>query len=151
MSTPQPHHRDGVDEDEHDGACNLDPKVPRQITDLSDAPQTHNANKGKREYVDAKHEESLSQPSATYQPSFTMGNMVARMVIENSCWWLIKRDWQPVLVFLCPGCEVKVELQHLVRPGGEVDPSVECPNCTFHEYLFLSGWGDVEMDFAPKA
>lgn len=62
-------------------------------------------------------------------------------------WWLSKRNWQPVLYILCPECGIRAELQHVIRPGGKVEPSVDCPDCNFHEHITLEGWGDVELDF----
>lgn len=41
----------------------------------------------------------------------------------------------------CPGCGVMLHLDpHKVNKNGNVEPSVVCCNCDFHDYVVLNNW-----------
>lgn len=47
--------------------------------------------------------------------------------------------------FTCPNGHSMVLRGHLIATDGKVWPSVVCPRCSFHTYVFLEGWayGDL--------
>jgi len=55
-----------------------------------------------------------------------------------------KTHWKKVgseVVVTCPGCNLKAYLDHDVAADGTVTPSLDCPECSFHEHVKLEGWG----------
>jgi DNA-directed RNA polymerase subunit RPC12/RpoP len=40
----------------------------------------------------------------------------------------------------CPGCNKKFALDHEVADDGTVTPSMDCPECAFHEFVKLKDW-----------
>lgn len=49
-------------------------------------------------------------------------------------------------IMACPQCGYVASLRdHTINALGEVDPSVDCPNCDFHNYVTLNDWtGELE-------
>jgi hypothetical protein len=50
------------------------------------------------------------------------------------------RRWRHIVFVTCPGCGVEGRLQHDVSDDGKVSPSLDCPSCSFHEWVKLEGW-----------
>lgn len=57
--------------------------------------------------------------------------------------------WRPITIgaatsafFRCPKCPTYGSFfgTHEIAADGTVTPSVACPNCDFHDSLFLEGW-----------
>ncbi len=45
------------------------------------------------------------------------------------------------VILICPGCKVPGVLDHEVDAEGNVTPSVDCPECEYHETgVKLIGW-----------
>lgn len=55
-------------------------------------------------------------------------------------WFLVRADGLPAVRVYCPSCDVGALLDHEVGPHGEVWPSLDCPNCNFHEHVKLKHW-----------
>lgn len=67
-----------------------------------------------------------------------------RQVIAKDKW---KKDAFGVWV-TCPGCKLTARLDHDVSATGEVNPSLDCPECPYHEFVTLAGW-DGHREGAP--
>ena len=72
--------------------------------------------------------------------------MADRIVVKKSSdvrepgpWW---RKFGARVLLRCGECQEKTPLDHEVRAGGEVHPSVVCPmeGCSWHVWLTLEGW-----------
>lgn len=64
-------------------------------------------------------------------------------------------DWRRDLFGIwavCPGCKVKLRLDHVVEATGEISPSLDCPLCDFHAMATLANWthGRVDATAKPK-
>lgn len=58
-------------------------------------------------------------------------------------WQLVKTKNEPSASFVCPDCGFFGSLlDHQIAEDGTVSPSVDCPDCSFHEHIRLEGWGD---------
>ena len=60
--------------------------------------------------------------------------MTERAVVHS---W---RRWEHGVIVRCPQCENECPLDHTVDAKGNVDPSLNCPNCPYHETVRLVGW-----------
>lgn len=40
----------------------------------------------------------------------------------------------------CPSGHVKTLVEHVVSAAGDVNPSVRCPLCKWHQWVRLAGW-----------
>ena len=60
-------------------------------------------------------------------------------------WWWTVGEASPTVS--CPKCQALHHLDHKVAAGGELDPSVVCTRCEFHEWARLLDWTHGEKDF----
>lgn len=57
---------------------------------------------------------------------------------DSGPWWM---PWAGRTLVLCGGtCGQKMLLDHEIGADGEVNPSVDCPNCDWHVWVTLEGW-----------
>ena len=63
------------------------------------------------------------------------------MTIEIIKWQLVYRDEQRIIKICCPVCEVWGDIpDHTVHEGGIIVPSIDCPECDFHDVVVLKGF-----------
>ena len=64
---------------------------------------------------------------------------MSRPAIDRDAW-----TSSGAVVFVdCPGCAVRLRLvDPTVSATGDVDPSLDCPACEYHEWVRLEGWDD---------
>jgi len=51
----------------------------------------------------------------------------------------------------CPGCGMKAGLDHTVEANGDVNPSLDCPECSYHVWASLEGWDHGRVLRKPDA
>lgn len=62
-------------------------------------------------------------------------------------WWSGEGTEASGPTISCPKCQALHGLDHKISADGELDPSVVCTRCDFHEYARLLGWTYGEKDF----
>lgn len=60
--------------------------------------------------------------------------------IPRRDWHRSSLDGEPVVRVRCPSCRVTALLDHSVWDNGAVSPSLDCPECSFHDHVVLAGW-----------
>ena len=72
--------------------------------------------------------------------SYKKGTWSNRWALEKELGtWIKKRSGD--ILFCCPGCGLVASLSdHKIDENGRVTPSVDCPDCEFHEFIKLKGW-----------
>jgi hypothetical protein len=63
------------------------------------------------------------------------------------------QDWELTNVGVrmrCPACDIPAYLVHDVAEDGEVDPSVDCRLCSFHEHVVLEDWNHGPIVFEDE-
>lgn len=72
-------------------------------------------------------------------------------IIPEDKWAVVQRDKKPLLKVECPGCGLKGDLDHTVDEKGHVQPSLDCPECPYHEFVQLEGWDRGAQSFEQEA
>ena len=61
---------------------------------------------------------------------------------EQGPWW--RPTWPTVPIrsawLKCGKGHLGTLTDHTINPDGRVEPSVQCPNCSWHEDVMLEGW-----------
>lgn len=56
-------------------------------------------------------------------------------------WAFVNRDDKRILKFACPSCGQWGDLEdHTTWESGIITPSVDCPECDFHDLVVLAGF-----------
>lgn len=65
-------------------------------------------------------------------------------IIRRDNWKKTKTEDGGVKIYvICPKCKSMDALDHEVHPSGVITPSLDCPQCPFHENgVRLEGWTD---------
>ncbi len=81
--------------------------------------------------------------------SMVIPNWTHRTVMPPGHWRAVNRitdkpgDPVEVLKFTCPQCGAEGDLSdHDIDGDGVVKPSVECPECGFHDHIELQHYGE---------
>ena len=62
-------------------------------------------------------------------------------IVKTEKWLFVNCDDKRVLKLKCPGCGQWGYLDdHSVDECGQVVPSVDCPECNFHDLVILTGF-----------
>jgi len=54
-----------------------------------------------------------------------------------------RKDWLkigPSVIVTCPQCRKKAALDHTIEEDGDVNPSLICPFCGYHNWVKLEDW-----------
>ncbi len=55
-------------------------------------------------------------------------------------WMRVRLDGKTAVWIGCPACGQNALLDHGVDENGDVNPSLVCDNCGYHEYVHLVDW-----------
>lgn len=62
-------------------------------------------------------------------------------MVKTNKWAFVNRNEKRILKIACPSCGQWGDLEdHSIDEHGQVVPSVDCPECDFHDLVILIGF-----------